>query len=145
MNLKKRALEVLANAHLMSLATQDEAGVWVADVIFIYDDDFTIYWMSEPGTRHSKAIEKNPQVAATITASNKKNEPNFGIQLEGHAKKIDDARYDLAVKHRTKRGHPAPAETDDILDGDSWYSFTPLRIHLIDEANFGFVAQDVEL
>ena len=138
-------LEVLANTRLMSLATQDGEGVWVADVIFIYDDDFTIYWMSERDTRHSRAVERNSSVAATITASNKKNESNFGIQLEGRAKKIDGTRYDLAVKHRMKLGHPTPSETEDVLDGDSWYSLTPSRIRLIDEEHFGFDAQDVPL
>lgn len=143
MDLKKRTLEVLAKAHLMSLATQDDAGLWVADVIFVYDDDFTLYWMSDPTVRHSQAILKNPKVAGTITASNTKNESNLGIQFEGHAQKIDGARYDLAAKHLSKRGHPVPAETDDILDGDSWYSLTPSKIRLIDEANFGFAAQNV--
>ena len=31
-------------------------GIWVADVIFIHDDDLNVYWMSHPECRHSKAI-----------------------------------------------------------------------------------------
>lgn len=143
MDLRKRVLEVLAGAHLMSLATQDEGGLWVADVIFVYEDDCTVYWMSDPATRHSRAILKNPKVAATITVSLKSQEPNLGIQFEGNARKIDGARYDLVVKHFEKRGRPAPAETDEVLDGNSWYSLTPSKIRLIDETNFGFDAQDV--
>lgn len=143
MDIKKRVLEVLASTHLMSLATENDGGMWVADVIFVYDDDLKIYWMSDPNTRHSQAILKNPEVAGTITVSNKSGESNFGIQFSGHAEKIDGARYDLALKHLAKRGHPAPLPTDDVLDGDSWYTLTPSKIRLIDEANFGFAAQDV--
>ena len=143
MDVKKRALEVLAHAHLMSLATQDEGGLWVADVVFIYDDDLKIYWMSDPEVRHSQAILKNPGVAGTITVSNKSKEPNLCIQFAGRAEKIDGARHDLALKHLAKRGYPAPLETDDVLDGDSWYSLTPQKIRLIDEQSFGFDAQDV--
>ena len=143
MDLKERAREVLATAHLMSLATLDEGGIWVADVVFIYDNDVKIYWMSDPGVRHSQAILKNHNVAGTITVSNKSKEPNLCIQFAGRAEKIDGARYDLALKHLAKRSYPTPSETDDVLDGDSWYSLIPTKIRLIDEANFGFDAQDV--
>lgn len=143
MDLRERVKEVLAKTHLMSLATWDEDGVWVADVIFIYDDNFTFYWMSDPACRHSQAILKNGQVAGTITASADSNIPNFGIQFSGAAQKIEGPRYDLAVKHHTKRGRPAPAESDDVLHGDSWYQLTSTKLHLIDEANFGYQAQEV--
>ena len=145
MNVRPQVLEVLRNSHLMSLATWDESGLWVADLIFVYDDNLNLYWMSDPDCRHSKAILKHPAVAGSITVSTAKKEPNFGIQFEGHAKKIPGARYDLAVKHFAKRGHPAPLETDDVLQGDSWYQLTPTKIRLIDEEHFGFHAQDVSL
>ena len=47
MDIKKRIKEVLDRGHLMSLGISDEAGVWVADVIYIHDDIFNIYWMME--------------------------------------------------------------------------------------------------
>ncbi|HEX8946635.1 MAG TPA: pyridoxamine 5'-phosphate oxidase family protein [Candidatus Paceibacterota bacterium] len=145
MDLKKRVREVLEKAHLMSLGTQDESGVWVADVIFIFDDDFKLYWMSHEETRHSKAIHANGKAAGSITASTKSKEPNLGIQFEGEAKKIDGARYDLAVKHYLKRGRLIPPITEDVLDGDSWYVLAPTKIRLIDEEHFGFDTQDVAL
>ena len=67
MNLKIRVLEILENAHLMSLATRDDGGLWVADVIFVYGDDLNLYWMSDPDCRHSQAIPKNDGVAGSIT------------------------------------------------------------------------------
>ena len=145
MDLKTRVLDVLQDTHLMSLATQDDGGIWVADVIFIYDDDLSVYWMSHPESRHSKAIVTNSRVAGSITASNKSGEPNFGIQFEGVAEKVEGARHDLVVRHFTKRGRPAPPETEDILEGDSWYKLTLSKIRLIDEQNFGYDVQDVTL
>ena len=145
MDIKPRILEVLAQGHLMSLATQDEGGLWVADVVFIYDEDLTLYWMSDPEVRHSKAILINPQVAGTITISNKSKEPNLGIQFSGTAEKIDGPRYDLAKKHLKKRSHPEPAEEDDVLDGDSWYVLKPNRIDLIDESAWGYDKKTLEL
>ncbi len=81
--------EVLEKARFMSLATHDDGGVWVADVIFIFDDDLNIYWLSETKTRHSQAIIKNPNVAATITLTSKAGEPNIGIQFAGTAEKLE--------------------------------------------------------
>lgn len=34
--------EVLEKGYLMSLATEDDGGVWVSDVIYIYDEKFNI-------------------------------------------------------------------------------------------------------
>ncbi len=113
----------------------------MAPVIYIFDDSLTLYWMSDPDVRHSMAILENPSVAATIAISNKSGEKNLGLQISGKAKKIDGPRYDLALKHYAKRGKPAPKETDDVLQGDSWYELHPDFIELIDEEYFGFSKQ----
>lgn len=146
MGIKARILEVLQQTHLMSLATVNEIGPWVSDVVFIYDDDLNIYWMSDPETRHSKSILTNNKVAATITFSTKSKIPNLGIQLEGTAEKLDGTQYDLLVKHLAKRSYPKPdiSEAEKILDGDCWYKLTPSKIGLIDEENFGYNRQDIE-
>jgi len=129
----------------MSLATTDDAGTWVADVIHIWDDDLNLYWMSDPNVRHSKAILRNPRVAAAITASNKIKEANFGVQLSGIAQKLEGMHWDLCVKHLMKRGYPSPSKAFDVLQGDSWYMIKPDFFDLIDEANFGFEKQKLHL
>ena len=88
-NLKRLIHEVLAKGYLMSLATQDAGGVWVADVIYVFDDDLTLYWMSDPAVRHSQALLANPQMAGTITVSGP-GENNLGIQFEGVGKNCRD-------------------------------------------------------
>ena len=88
MDLRERAKEVLAQTHLMTIAVRDEQGVWAADVIFVYDEALRLYWISDPETRHSRAIAENGEVAATITASTQSKEPNFGLQLAGRAQKL---------------------------------------------------------
>ncbi|MBI2483054.1 pyridoxamine 5'-phosphate oxidase family protein [Candidatus Uhrbacteria bacterium] len=138
--LRGRVGEALGAGYLMSLGTVDDGGVWVAEVIYVHDDALRIYWMSDPDTRHSRAIASHPQVAATITV-HAIGAPNFGLQVSGRAERINGARHDLAVRHFLKRRHPAPVETDDVLQGDSWYVLIPEHIELIDEAHFGFAKQ----
>jgi len=143
-NIRYLIKEVLDRGYLMSLGTADEGGVWVADVIYIFNDDFNIYWMSELHMRHSLAIIQSPNVAGTITISGQ-GEDNLGIQFEGIAEKIEGARYDLAKKHYEKRKKLEPKEADDVLDGGSWYVLKPKKIELIHEKFFGFDKQKLEL
>lgn len=143
-DIKQLIREVLDKGYLMSLATLDEGGVWVADVIYVHDDELNIYWMSDPVARHSKAVPKNSTVAGTITVSGA-GEDNLGIQFEGVAEKIDGSRHDLAVKHYKKRRKSVPKEHDDVLQGDSWYIFKPKKIELICEKLFGFEKQKLDL
>ena len=138
--IKKLILEVLEKGYLMSLGTHDEGGVWVCDVIYIFDDDLNIFWMSSPDTRHSKAILKNNYVVGTITVNLPKKD-NLGIQFEGMAQKIEGAKFDLAKKHYQKRNRPKPKEEDDVLGGSCWYQLSPGKIELIHEKLFGFAKQ----
>ena len=143
-DIKKLIKEVLEKGYLMSLGTVDEGGVWVCDVIYIFDDDLNIYWMSKDFRRHSKAILINPGIAGTITVSGQ-GEDNLGIQCEGIAQKIEGARFDLAKKHYVKRKKPEPKENDDVLDGGFWYMVKPKKIELICEKLFGFNKQKYEV
>ena len=143
-DIKELVKEVLTKGYLMSLATVDDGGVWVADVIYIFDDHLNIYWMSHPETRHSKAIIRQNKVAGSITVNNP-GEDNLGLQFEGMAEKIEGERYDLAKKHYAKRRKPEPKEKDDVLEGDSWYLFKPTKIELIHEKLFGFNKKKLEL
>lgn len=144
MDIKDLIKDVLEKGYLASLATQDDGGIWVSDVIYIYDEDLNIYWMSDPDVRHSQAILKNPKVAGTITVSGK-GENNLGLQFEGIANKIAGHRFDLAKKHYAKRNKSEPKETDDVLQGDSWYILRPSKIELIAEEHFGFEKKLLEL
>lgn len=138
--------EVLEKGYIMSLATIDDGGPWVADVMYIADDDLKIYWLSSASTRHSKAILASPRVAGTITIKNAPSEDNLGVQFSGIASKIDDPRPDLSKKHRTRRGKPLPAEGEDIRERDeSWYVIKPKIIELIYEPLFGFDKKKLEL
>lgn len=136
--------DVLDKGYLMSLATHDDGGVWCCDVIYVHDDDFNIYWMSDPEVRHSEAIHKNNRVAGTITISGPK-EDNLGVQFEGQAERLKGARLGLAVKHLRKRRKIVPKKVVDILDGDSWYVLRPKKIELTHEEFFGFDKQILEL
>ena len=131
--------EVLAKGHLMSLATLDDGGVWVSDVIYIFDDDLNMYWLSDVDTRHSKAILKNKDVAGSITVGDGHGGTNTGIQFSGVAEKIEGDPHELGAKHYKKRGKAVlPAGRGILEESESWYRLKPTFIDLIYEPLFGF-------
>ena len=145
-NLKDRVKEVLEKGHLMSLATTDDRGVWVSDVVYIFDDNLNIYWMSSLKTRHSKAIELNNKVAGTITVSNKNKEKNLGIQFNGVAQKIENLDFNITKQYLIKKGNPVPeAPTNILRPGAGWYMLKINSLYLIDEENFGFNRQEFKV
>ncbi len=137
--------EVLERGYLMSLATLDEGGLWVCDVHYVADDELDLYWISNPNSRHSQALLKNPRIAATITVSNGlPGDPNLGVQFSGTASKIDGDLPLVAAIYQRKKGKTYVAG-DDILRDRSWYKITLSKVDLIDEATMGFKKVIVDL
>ena len=131
--------EILEQGHLMSLATIDDGGPWVSDVIYVHREPLEIFWMSDSNTRHSRAIHKDARVAATITIGDGKGGANIGLQISGIAEKIEGDILEVATKHRAKRGKPHPTKEGEILeDSESWYRLKPTKLELIYEPHFGF-------
>lgn len=144
--IEKLVFQVFERGFLMSLATVDEGGPWVSDVIYVHDDKLNLYWLSETNTRHSKAIKKNPKVAATITIWQKQGDGNIGLQIEGRARKIEGDIFEMAIKHRLKRRKKAPKTEGEILgSNESWYCLKPAKVELIYEPLYGFNKKKLEL
>jgi uncharacterized protein YhbP (UPF0306 family) len=142
--MKELIKEILTKGYLMSLGTHDDGGVWVSDVVYMFDDELRIYWISSPEVRHSRAIAEGAPVAGTITLSGP-GEKNMGIQFSGTAIKIEGPRWDLAKVYYQKLNKPEPREDDNILRGRSWYQLIPHVIDLTYEPLYGFGKQKLEL
>ncbi len=148
--IKRLIEEILARGYVMSLGTVDEGGVWVADVIYIYDTSFNIFWISQISTRHSQAIEKNNHIAGTITTSvvGGKNE---GLQIEGTVERVNRPSLEMIAAHFHKRLGEVPHtmylnENDELSEPEiSWYRLKPIKIELFYEKHYGFNKQVIEL
>lgn len=143
--LKKLAQEILNDAHLISLGTVDENGAWVADVIFVPDENLNLYWISMPQVRHSQAIERNGKVACSVTASHQTNKER-ALQIEGVAEKINGPLFEYERKLEAKRGLPAPqAEGEILAKGHVWYRLKPTKVELIHTELFGYERKPIQL
>jgi len=143
---RKRILEVLEKGYLLSLGTIDDGGVWVSEVIYVYDDNLNIYWMSKPSCRHSKALQKNSNIAGTITISNNIKDLDFGLQLSGKIMEVEENKVNLIIKFLKKKCKSIPQDPLKIMSsGFIWYKITPTKIDLIDQENFGYEKREMNI
>ena len=130
--------DVLTKGYLLSLATSDTHGLWVADVSYVHRD-LQIYWASHVLSRHSRALERNPFAAGSITLTQKAGEEDISVQMAGLARRVEEGSEDLLKKYRTKSG-----KADFVLhEGYAWYCLEPNLIDLIYEPEFGKEKQRV--
>ena len=64
-NLSHEIGSFLAAHHVVSLATCGAAGAHAAN-LFYACDGLALIWVSEPDTQHSRNIDTDPRVAATV-------------------------------------------------------------------------------
>jgi len=138
-DLKPLVLEILDNSYLMSLSTCADNKPWTCDLVFVYSNNFEIFWLSKSITRHSTNILNNPNVSATITLSCNQGEDNKGLQIEGKSFLVKGLLPEMAIKHLNKR----KKHLDDFknilkIRDERWYKLVQDNIELIYEPLFGF-------
>ncbi len=74
----------LKSHHVMTLATAGDGPPHAAGIFFA-SDGFTLYFVSDPGTRHGADIAIQPQVAVTIHEDYDDWRQIQGLQIEGPA------------------------------------------------------------
>lgn len=144
--LRDKVLTYLHNHRVMTLATTGPQGLWAAAVFYV-NDEFTLYFLSSPTSRHSLNITAHPGVAVTIQ-ENYKDWPEIkGIQLEGKARRIEGVeqaeaigRYGLKfpVVGNLKQ---APVAIVKAMSQVAWYKVLPTRLYFIDNS-LGFGHRD---
>jgi hypothetical protein len=89
MNLDTRAriLVYIAAHNTGSLATERDGMPW-ATSLFYANDDFTLYFLAEPKTRHVQNVAQNRRVAVTISEDYPHWRLIQGVQIEGHCEEI---------------------------------------------------------
>jgi hypothetical protein len=88
---QERAQEALARTEIMVLATTDaESGTWASPVQFLAGGNFELSFLSHPGTRHGRNIERDPRVAVSVYSWPGPAGGNLGLQITGHATRQGD-------------------------------------------------------
>lgn len=147
-DLSKLIDEILRDSREMVLATSLNNIPWACVLVFGHDEDLNLYWISSENTRHSREIEKNPNVAATVTKEPTGGGQDKGLQIEGEAYKlIDKKEIGAAREFFAKRGTPLDLpktadEAEPISKDMSWYVLKPTKIKIIYGPLFGYEAKE---
>ncbi len=148
----------------MTIATANEETPWAASV-FYANDGFTLYFLSDPESRHSKDIAENPVVAVTVNEDYHDWRKIKGIQMEGKAELVTTeeemakavatyvAKYSFTAAYLKLMSSPFPSIAgylDKLLSRlpfvpglpttftARFYKITPTKVRFIDnEKSFG--------
>lgn len=104
----------------MSLATMSHKP-WVSTVFYAVDDNFNLYFSSNPTSRHAKEIMADAHVALAIADSGQKvTDDKTGVQIEGVAALITDREemsQALDLWHKANPGMEDEINVENIESG----------------------------
>jgi uncharacterized protein YhbP (UPF0306 family) len=134
--------EFLASQSTLALATAgDEDGrPQVVPLFFVSDDDFNLFWISSPDSRHSANVAAWNDVAAAIYAHTWDWAGIKGVQIEGDAMPVtdDDERASALALYEAK--FPFVNEKfADLIQQSVIYTLRPRWLRWLDnERRFGY-------
>jgi uncharacterized protein YhbP (UPF0306 family) len=142
--LGKRISEFLAAHHVVTLATGEGGAVHAASLMYA-PDGFSLIWMSDPASRHSQELERNPRVAAAIAPDYTEFAAIRGLQIAGTAVRLTSA---AEILHGTalmldrygflRALATGPEPLRKAFNRSGFYRLQPETITLIDNTvNFG--------
>ncbi|OGK23144.1 hypothetical protein A3A46_01195 [Candidatus Roizmanbacteria bacterium RIFCSPLOWO2_01_FULL_37_13] len=140
---KQLLLNYLKSQHTLYLATYDSRP-WTSTVFYAVDNDFTLYFISEPTTRHSEAIQKNKFVSCAIADSNQVvTDKKVGAQIEGitsEVKNKNKLKIIISMWHKKNPGFEdiinLPNMIEKIIKG-RFYQIKPTLIKFFNEKLYG--------
>jgi len=92
MDTKQKLLDFLKSQKFLVIASHD-GELWISNVFYGIDDDFTIYFVSGEGERHSKQILESPNVAfSTVWYDDQDHTNRKGVQGVGQCFLAEDDR-----------------------------------------------------
>jgi hypothetical protein len=144
--LTERIAAFLDAHRVMSLATLGPQGPHAAN-LFYARDGFTLFWVSDPTSRHSIELEADARVAATIAPDFSDYAVIAGLQVGGRARRLVDGGEHARARHILETRYSFLRQLADAGMCDSYeraqiYRLDPDRLVLIDNAR-GFGHKDV--
>lgn len=140
---KAELLNYLQSQHTLYLATFD-GKPWTSTVFYAIDNDFNLYFISEPTTRHSKAIQKHNLISCSIADSNQVvTDKKIGVQIEGIATKVKNKNKLIIILSMWHKKNPGfediinlPNIIRKVIKG-RFYQIKPTLIKFFNEQLYG--------
>jgi len=142
---RELALQILREHTVLSLATLFEGRPHCVSLIYA-EEEFTLYWVSEARTRHSRALAESPRSSLTISGHPQDFSAIRGLQCSGMAYRASspEERFHglriLGEKYPFFRdAQSAPDAMAGALAAAEVWRFEPTTVTLIDNTHsFGY-------
>ena len=110
-----------------------------ADVYFCSDANLNLYFYSDPASRHSRNIARDPRVAAAVRIESIDWHEVKGVQLEGEAARVDDLDERQKAWRMMCAKFPFYESFTDVIARLEIYRITPQSVRWLDNsASFGY-------
>jgi uncharacterized protein YhbP (UPF0306 family) len=142
-DLEREVALFLATCRTASLATVDEHGrPHAANVQYCQDGGLRLYWVSDPGSAHSRHLDRSPRAAVTVYAHDDRVSEIHGVQAHGLVEVVEDpAQWNEVFELFTAKFTFAAAmpQLRERIEQQRFYRFTPTWLRWIDNRRgFGF-------
>ena len=134
-----RVQRYLRDHNVATLATGSDGDLWAA-AVFYAEEDYILYFLSSPASRHCLNLAQNPTVAVTIHEDYSDWLEIKGVQIQGVAVEISGAEEEKA-RRLYGRKFPAvgmltlaPPAIVKALAKVRWYKIVPHRLYFIDNS-----------
>lgn len=129
-------------AHRISMAvatTSPHGSPRAADVYFVSDDNLNLYFYSDPASRHSRNIMREPRVAVAVQVESMDWHEIKGVQIEGVAARVDDPAERERAWRLICAKFPFYESFTDVVAHLEIYRVTPKWIRWLDNSqSFGY-------
>lgn len=127
MNLTKLAKDIIRTNIYLTLATAGETP-WAAPVYYRPDDQYNLYFVSQPASLHGQHINRSSQVAFAIFDSHQAEGSGVGVQGLGVATVVEASELSEALRWYSSSFIKLKAE---LLTGKASYRMYKLKLKKI--------------
>jgi uncharacterized protein YhbP (UPF0306 family) len=137
---RAKIADLLAQRISMTIATTSPHGSpRAADVYFASDADLNLYFYSDPASRHSRNILRDPRVAVAVRFESMDWHEIKGVQIEGTAVCVDDLQERQKAWRLMCGKFPFYESFTDVVARLEIYRITPKWIRWLDNSiSFGY-------
>ena len=137
---RSKIADFLAQCIALTVSTVSPNGLpRAADVYFCSDANLNLYFYSDPASRHSRNIARDPRVAVAVRVESIDWHEVKGVQLEGEAARVDDLDERQKAWRMMCAKFPFYESFTDVIARLEIYRITPQWPRWLDNsASFGY-------